>query len=163
MLDQDDKGISESQNILTTVFRRLLKAEDVGVVKWNQLMHIATRGANAKIPEGKKRSMARGNLDKELHYDKMTWDVFIKALQFLLYRKVKITFELESALNKRTALAVEFNLGKNYNELDIIGMVGVDAVEDTLNQSEQIPTEVPEKPPVPGAGWWNKNARHKSE
>lgn len=84
ILNEPDKGMNRATSVLARLFRRILFENQIDVLKWSYLMDRYLDDPRNGIPKnGKDRSSARGNLNKELRRETMTWKVFRKALQFL--------------------------------------------------------------------------------
>lgn len=98
MLNSDDKRVAEARGVLSKLWRQLLMVLDIDGWKWDRLMRIyLTDPRNGIQNNSRDRSSARGNLNKELKRDDMTWRVFLKALNFLdpirVVFTVRITFK----------------------------------------------------------------------
>ncbi len=98
MLNADNKGVEEARGHLSKMWRTLLVARDIDGWKWDRLMRIyLTDPRNGIQNNSRDRSSARGNLNKELKRDDMTWRVFEKALKFLdpirIVFTVRVTFK----------------------------------------------------------------------
>lgn len=82
-LDEPDPG--HAPDVLARLFRKLVVDLDYDDVnKWNYLMNMYIADRRNAIPRNKReQASARGNLQKELLKDEMSWNVFIKGLKFL--------------------------------------------------------------------------------
>lgn len=89
ILGSDDRGVGSARNVLSRLWRRILWEQGINSLLWNRMM---TRYLNCPLHDipatGNRRSSARGNLQKELSRDIMTWKVFQKAMRFLGPRRV---------------------------------------------------------------------------
>ena len=93
MLNEADKGISEAKNVLSRLWRQIVYDLGISPYRWGALMIRYLDDPTNKVPKnGKDRSSVRGNLNKELRRDKMTWKVFFKGLKFL--SPLRIRFEV---------------------------------------------------------------------
>ncbi len=84
LLNSDDKGVREARGVLTVLWRQLLVIRGIDGWQWDKLMRAYLSDPRNGIQNNSRdRSSARGNLNKELKRDDMTWRVFLKALNFL--------------------------------------------------------------------------------
>lgn len=75
-------GVSDS--ILASMFRTIMEEIGINETRWNHLMTDYVLDKNNCIPNNNKdQSSARGNLQKELLKNKMSWKVFCKGIRFL--------------------------------------------------------------------------------
>lgn len=104
MLKSDDKGVSEAKGALSILFRQILLDINLSTIQWNSLMvDYLKNPRNGIPPNGRDRSTARGNLNKELRRPSMTWRNFMRGLAFL--NPVKIKFEIHLTWrNKETTI-----------------------------------------------------------
>ncbi len=105
MLNTDDKRVGEARGHLSKIFRQFLVALDIDGWKWDRFMRIYLTNPRNGIPNNSRdRSSARGNLNKELKRDDMTWRVFMKAMEFL--DPVKVTFTVTATFKNGRTLNV---------------------------------------------------------
>lgn len=163
ILNDPKKGLDRTTNsVLSSLFRQLLTLEDVGPDKWQRLMNLWTNNAKSSIPAGSKRSRARGNIEKELSYTNMSWDVFLKAMRFMAYSKIRIDITCTGPLNKKTRTGLEFHISNGFDDIDLMRGGFVSDVEtEHTNESEQpLQEEVSQKPNNDGkkqsAKWWQQ-------
>lgn len=104
ILNEPDKGMGRATGVLARLFRLILVENRIDIPRWSRLMDRYLDDPRNGIPRnGKDRSSARGNLNKELRRETMTWKVFRKALQFL--GPVSIRFEVHLTwANKVTSI-----------------------------------------------------------
>lgn len=98
LLNDPDKGVREARGVLSVLWRQLLVVREIDGWRWDRLMkNFLADPRNGIQNNSRDRSSARGNLNKELKRDDMTWRVFLKALNFLdpvrVVFTVKITFK----------------------------------------------------------------------
>lgn len=98
ILNDPNKRVGEARGVLSVLWRQLLVARDIDGWRWDKLMKSYLADPRNGIQNNSRdRSSARGNLNKELKRDDMTWRVFLKALNFLnpvrVEFSVKITFQ----------------------------------------------------------------------
>lgn len=98
LLNDPDKRVGEARGVLSALFRQLLVLRDIDGWLWDRLMKSFLNDPRNGIQNNSRdRSSARGNLNKELKRDDMTWRVFLKALYFLdpvrVVFTVKVTFK----------------------------------------------------------------------
>jgi hypothetical protein len=97
LLKDPDKGVREARGILTGLWRQLLVMRDIDAWRWDKLMRkYLADPRNGIRNNSRDLSSARGNLNKELKRDDMTFRVFLKALSFIdpirVVFSVKVTF-----------------------------------------------------------------------
>ncbi|MDH2154268.1 hypothetical protein [Stenotrophomonas sp. GD03657] len=93
LLESNDKGISSAKNPLALLFRQVLRDLKMQPYRWNQLMDRFLTNPRNGIPDSSRdRASARGNLNKELFKDKLTFGTLFRGLALLDPRKVR--FEL---------------------------------------------------------------------
>lgn len=87
-------GIKAARNELAYLFRLIGWETGVGGPEWEYKLRKVLEQNEKNVPSNPKdRSYARGNLNTQLMDDKMTWNVFKQALQFLGLTKVKLKIE----------------------------------------------------------------------
>lgn len=105
MLNSDDKRVAEARGHLSKIFRQFLVALDIDGWKWDRYMRIFLTDPRNGIPNNSRdKSSARGNLNKELKRDDMTWRVFLKAMSFL--DPVRVTFTVKATFKNGKTLEV---------------------------------------------------------
>lgn len=86
LLTSTDKGCWESKGVLAFLFRSMLKELRIGPSEWQNLMNRWLNDPTNGVPDNPKdRSTARGNLDKALTNDSMTFLMLNKGIRFLSY------------------------------------------------------------------------------
>jgi len=81
--------------VLAGLFRRLCMVMSVKAFYWSSLMEMFLGNpANGIDQNAKARATARGNLNKELLREQMSWNVFLKALRFLGAIRVEFTVKI---------------------------------------------------------------------
>lgn len=91
------------KNELSTLFEDILDQEEVGPIKWAELMNKYLQNPRNRIPrDSRKQSSARGNLNKELSKGNMTWRNFVKGIRFLNPIKATFTVKLTWAGGRTT-------------------------------------------------------------
>jgi len=111
-LDEPRMGIGSARGLLARLFRLILWEINFNGLKWNQHMDAYLDDPRHGIPPNvKERSTAKGNLNKELKHDTMTWRVFFeKALPFLNPLKVRFTVQLTWRTGKVTSHSIELHM-----------------------------------------------------
>ncbi len=93
LLESSDKGISSAKNPLALLFRQILRDLKMQPYRWNQLMDRFLSNPRNGIPDSSRdRASARGNLNKELFKERLTFGTLLRGLALLDPRKVR--FEL---------------------------------------------------------------------
>lgn len=97
MLSTVDKGASDAKGILSRLLRLIMINYDVGPATYERFLasYLKRHGLN---------SSERGNFNKALLRDSMTINNFIKSLDFLGVRKIKITVELTRVREKHATV-----------------------------------------------------------
>lgn len=91
------------KNELSTLFEDILDKEEVGPIKWGELMRQYLGNPRNRIPrDSRKQSSARGNLNKELSKGNMTWRNFVKGVRFLNPLSATFTVTLTWPGNRKT-------------------------------------------------------------
>lgn len=84
------------KGVLAKLFRKLCVALDLGAFGWQQLMQqYLDNPANGVKNNPKDRATARGNLNKELIRETLSWKVFLKAVRFFGAVRADFTVRLE--------------------------------------------------------------------
>jgi hypothetical protein len=113
ILSEKDKGVGTARNALARLFRQILRDLDIDPNRWHRLMVRYLMDPRNKIPaNGKDKSSARGNLNKELRRDRMTWKVFNdKAIPFLNPVEVEFEVRMTWANGRKTVHRVVMDRG----------------------------------------------------
>lgn len=112
LLDLEDRGLSKAQNVLSYLFRKILFQTQLSGTRWEFLIGRWMADPRNPAPKNSKdRSSQKGNLNKALKSDRMTWKNCEKGLRFLGVIKLKITAECTWANGKTTAHSVTKELG----------------------------------------------------
>lgn len=117
ILNNPDKGIGGARNVLARLFRQILRDMGIDQRHWHRLMLRYLNDPRNRIPpNGKDKSSARGNLNKELRRPTMTWKVFNdKAIPFLNPKRVEFDISMTWA-NGRTT---HHKLGMDRSEMHL--------------------------------------------
>lgn len=84
-----------AKGALAILFRTLCREMNLGAFGWSQLMHQYLHNpANGIKNTPKDKATARGNLNKELFRDRLTWKVFMKAIRFFNPIRAEFTVRL---------------------------------------------------------------------
>ncbi len=90
ILDQPDYGVREARGVLAKLFRTVMKNIGFTNTRWEVQMQRVLDDPRNPVPRNSKdRSSFKGNLNKALKGDRMTWKVFEKALRFLGPRSIR--------------------------------------------------------------------------
>ncbi len=90
--EESSSSSSNSDSILASFFRDIRRGISFQTYARNIEMYLNTRVD--LMHRIKERSSARGNLKKELDRDTMTWKVFLRGLEIIGARKLKIQLTL---------------------------------------------------------------------
>lgn len=155
LLNDPDKRVGEARGVLSALFRQLLVLRDIDGWLWDRLMrNFLADPRNGIQNNSRDRSSARGNLNKELKRDDMTWRVFLKALYFLdpvrVVFTVKVTFKDDKTLEVSARLKDRGNVAqpRMTEELDEPDNMGTEIDEEIaeLDSTETRPTHLRGKP-----------------
>lgn len=98
--------------ILASMFRKILHELSINPIRWNHLMNTYLLDPKNGIKRNNKdQSSARGNLQKELLKEKMTWKVFCKGIRFLNIMKFEIIIRAHHSNGKVTEHLKSVSLG----------------------------------------------------
>lgn len=105
-----------SDSILALMFSNIIHDTKVSLMKWNMLMNNHINDPRNSIPNNKRdQSSERGNLQKELLTERMTWKVFCKGMRLLNYGRFKISIEIypDDPEDEITIHEINVNLGSS--------------------------------------------------
>ncbi len=127
LLERQDKGIYDAQDLLAYLFRMILFDLDIRSNRWEVLIDRMLADPRNPAPKNSRdRSSQKGNLNKAFRGNRMTFKTFIKGLKFLEARKLKIVAELTMANNKVHAYSVSQDLGgfstEDFEDLDFVSV-----------------------------------------
>lgn len=109
LLNTDDKRVGEARGVLSVLFRQLLVVLNIDGWMWDKLMRRYLLDPRNGIQNNSRdRSSARGNLNKELKRDDMTWRVFLKSLNFLDF--VRVEFSIKATVKSGKSYTVTAKL-----------------------------------------------------
>lgn len=95
LLQDPDKGVREARGVLAVLWRQLLVVLDVDIWRWSKLMHGYLTDPRNGIPNNSRnQATERGNLNKALRKDDLTWRVFLRGLNFLNLMRVRFSVEI---------------------------------------------------------------------
>lgn len=90
--EESSSSSSNSESILASFFKEIRRGISFQTYARNIEMYLNTR--SDLMQRIKERSSARGNLKKELDRETMTWKVFLRGLEIIGARKLKIHLTL---------------------------------------------------------------------
>lgn len=96
--EESTSSSSNSESILASFFKDIRRGISFQTYARNIEMYLNTR--TDLMHRIKERSSARGNLKKELDRDTMTWKVFLRGLEIIGARKLKIQLTLTDSLGQ---------------------------------------------------------------
>lgn len=103
LLKRSDKGMDDCNNILSKLLRCILADLNIGPTMYNNLLSYFIRNV-------KDIKFDRGNFNKLILNDSMTWNGFIQALAFLRVTRLKLTIEIErKGIKYPTVHSIEVN------------------------------------------------------
>lgn len=108
-LNEEKSGADRARGLLARLFRLILWENNFNGIKWAQhmerLLDDPRRGLSRHTKE---RGILKGNLNKELRDDRMTWNVFFgKALPFLNPLKVRFIVQITWRNHRVTNHSIE--------------------------------------------------------
>lgn len=110
------EGISGGNlDVLASMFRLIMfeiGADDMTM--WNLRMHEYICDMRNAIPRNKKdQASARGNLQKELLKNEMSWNVFMKGMRFLDFSEIELIINAKHRATKQVSIhRLNINLGE---------------------------------------------------
>jgi len=138
ILNDDDKGVRRARGILSLFWRRLLQIRKIDGDKWDRLMTAYLSDPRNGVPDNPRdRSSTRGNINRELRRDNMTWKVFLKALNFS--GAVKVSFQVTVSFKDNKTCKLSAMLQDQRVTLNVI--------EDESDLDDTLP-EIPEVPEI---------------
>lgn len=138
LFQRADRGSSATHGIsgiLAGLFRTILADLGVSIVGFNSLMEDYIKDPiNGVSNNPKEHTIARGNLNKELFKDKMTWRVFCKSLRVMQMARVRFVIEAYHRSGRRTIHSAMVSLAATAmpREDDTAEGMGFDAVEEAI-------------------------------
>jgi len=101
ILEQPDWGVGTARGALAKLFRTILKDLKIGGPEWERHMQRALDDPRGPAPRNSKdRSTLKGNWNKALKADRMSWKTFQQALRLL--SPVSARFEVQLTWLKGT-------------------------------------------------------------
>lgn len=123
LLTRSDKGRERAQGILCYMFRNTLVWKNINYHQWS-------RAANFYFEKPhNKANQDRGNLNKALLQDDLSWASFKKGLDLLSPYKAELTLELTWRSGRKSSYSIEIDPAED--ESDILLVPGVDLNPDT--------------------------------
>lgn len=96
LLNDKNKGKSESRSLLTTLFRQILKDLSILPSQWYDLCNKYYRSPVSSVKKNTRDiGQARNNLSRVIAEDEISWKTFIKAVCILGPKSIKLSCELE--------------------------------------------------------------------
>lgn len=112
-----DMEVSKGRDVPSRLFRIILSREEIGGTVWEILMDRLLNDPRNPMPRNSKdRSSQKGNLNKALKAENMTWKTFEKGLRFLGVKKARISVDLTWPNHKTTSHYVDRYLGSFTSE-----------------------------------------------
>lgn len=129
LLESADKGTGTAKNPLALLFRLILRDLRMQPYRWNQLMdRFLSNPRNGIADNPRDRSSARGNLNKELFKDKLTFGTIMRGLALLDPTKVRFEIHCTWKNAKTTIHGVDVLTRRRTDELE-----GIDAMPDDVD------------------------------
>lgn len=109
MMDAKDKLVSQSDNPLTKLFRKILEERQIGTVIWNRRLTNYLKSAFSRVPKNAKDiGQERNNFNRAISRSKMTWKTFQKAVQVIGPIRYRITIDMEWRGGTKTSVDTGF-------------------------------------------------------
>lgn len=120
IIETPDKGVSAAKGVLAKLFRTILRDLDIRGPEWEKKITQALDDPAGSMPKNSKdRSTLKGNLNKMLKADRLTWKNFQKGLRLLAPKFVKFEVHLTWPNGKTTVHTVSQQLG-NFTQEDLV-------------------------------------------
>lgn len=130
LLSDQKKGCENAQGILCFLFRRALLWRRVTMIHWNK------RAAKYfEKPHNKNKPVDKGNLNKALITDDMTWGSFVKGIDFL--GPVKATFDIVLSWPDKTQSVYSIVIDPAVEEEGGVGENDFEGVTDIFDTQSQ--------------------------
>lgn len=135
LLNDPNKGVEEARGILASLWRQLLVMHNVDGWRWDKLMRkYLADPRNGVQNNSRDRSSRRGNLNKELKRNDMTWLVFLKALNFIDAVRVVFTVQVTFANNKTYRVSAKLKDRGDYLENEEFNEKALDEKLDVVDK-----------------------------
>ncbi len=132
ILDLPDFGARDARGVLAKLFRVVMKNIGFNHTRWEVQMQRVLDDPRNPVPRNSKdRSSFKGNLNKALKSDRMTWKVFEKALRFLGPRSIRFEIHCTWANGKTSIHGFNQELGGFREEDYLFVNNGTDEPIDT--------------------------------
>lgn len=143
-----DMEVSKGRDVLSKLFRLVLANQHIEGPNWESLMERLLNDPKNPMPRNSKdRSSQKGNLNKALKAERMTWKTFEKGLRFLTVRKARVIVELTWANQKTTCHYIDRYLGNFTAEDFVLTDEEEKLVERQHTQSDTVPRSLILDPP----------------
>lgn len=108
LLSLPDKGRMKAVGELTRLWRDILAERQIGPLHWGKLMvdHINKSHGRSKT-HSKQRSTERGNLNRQLAQNNLSWRMFRRAIRFLNPKKSWVEFHTEWDEGPNTVISLD--------------------------------------------------------
>lgn len=103
MINHPNKKAEEATGLLSKMYRKILSDIGMNSSMWNKLMLKYLDNPQNRVPRSARgRSSVRGNLNKELAKEDMTWANFEKGLRFLNPIRCEFSVKLHFGNGRKT-------------------------------------------------------------
>lgn len=110
ILDMQDKGIAEAENIQTRLFRKILWDLDIHPYKWAHLLSRYLNDPRNGYTTKAARDSRRGNLNKELRKPRLTFGTVMEGIKLLGPLRMRLIAEFDWESGKTTQHMVTQNI-----------------------------------------------------
>lgn len=93
LIEEDEKGIHDTQNVLAKVWRILLIKTDIDIHKWNRLL-TKWQDRVMKIHSKKGSANMKGNMSRRLAEPRLSWPLLMRGFSIYEIEKTEIIFRL---------------------------------------------------------------------
>lgn len=145
LLLADDKRISEPsgpKGILVRLWRKILIDMNMMPGRFNNLMNdFSVDALPGDLGSQKAHTTLRGNLTKEFTRNSMTWPVFLKALRFVKFRKIRFIVQVYHPNGEVVEHYTDVDLGAREDLNQFLDLIDQDDEDDEQEQDNEQATE----------------------
>lgn len=93
LIEKEDKGVHDTQNVLARVWRIVLVRSDIDVHKWNRLL-TKWQDRVMKIHSKKGSANMKGNMSRRLAEPRLSWPLLMRGFSIYEVEKTEVIFRL---------------------------------------------------------------------
>jgi len=132
LLSDPLKGQKRAQGILCYLFRNVLLWKEVNMIKWNKRLNLYFQK-----PHNKDKPVDKGNLNKCLIADDMTWGSFMKAIDFLSPVAATLTIKLTWRDGRMSEYVISLDPAEDESDPKLNTFISKEEVGDIFAQQKK--------------------------